>query len=218
MPRSKAVAKKSSEKPSKKNLHSQKIARKSAPVTTGVKKRRFRPGTVALREIKRYQKTTDMLIQKAPFQRKGTSIFIQSEECWEISERFRTKRAALPSVSRHRLFWLCKKLAKLQWSTCSRMLTCALSTPKEWPSCLLILLWPVASEATNTDSLPYHFRYSISYIISQKLVKNAVTAVISHFAREDLNSLRPPFRALKRSVHWSRFHPGLLFGSIRRNS
>ena len=50
MPRSKAVAKKSSEKPSKKNLHSQKIARKSAPVTTGVKKRhRWRPGTVALR-------------------------------------------------------------------------------------------------------------------------------------------------------------------------
>jgi len=49
MPRSKAVAKKSSEKPSKKNLHSQKVARKSAPVTTGVKKRRWRPGTVALR-------------------------------------------------------------------------------------------------------------------------------------------------------------------------
>lgn len=49
MPRSKAVAKKSSEKPSKKNLHSQKVARKTAPVSTGVKKRRFRPGTVALR-------------------------------------------------------------------------------------------------------------------------------------------------------------------------
>lgn len=49
MPRSKAVAKKSSEKPSKKNLHAQKMARKSAPVTTGVKKRHFKPGTVALR-------------------------------------------------------------------------------------------------------------------------------------------------------------------------
>ena len=49
MPRSKAVAKKSSEKPSKKNLHSQKVARKTAPVSTGDKKRRFRPGTIALR-------------------------------------------------------------------------------------------------------------------------------------------------------------------------
>lgn len=51
MPRSKAVAKKSSEKPSaKKNLHAQKIERKSAPVSTGVRKAyRFKPGTVALR-------------------------------------------------------------------------------------------------------------------------------------------------------------------------
>ena len=36
----------------------------------GVKKpHRYRPGTVALREIRRYQKTTDLLIRKAPFQR-----------------------------------------------------------------------------------------------------------------------------------------------------
>ena len=37
----------------------------------GVKKthRRFRPGTVALREIRRYQRSTDLLIPKLPFQR-----------------------------------------------------------------------------------------------------------------------------------------------------
>jgi histone H3 len=35
----------------------------------GTKKHRFRPGTVALREIRKYQKTTDLLIRKAPFQR-----------------------------------------------------------------------------------------------------------------------------------------------------
>lgn len=36
----------------------------------GVKhKRRYRPGTVALREIRRYQKSTELLIRKAPFQR-----------------------------------------------------------------------------------------------------------------------------------------------------
>ena len=33
------------------------------------KKHRYRPGTVALREIRRYQKSTDLLIRKAPFQR-----------------------------------------------------------------------------------------------------------------------------------------------------
>lgn len=30
---------------------------------------RFRPGTVALREIRRYQKSTELLIRKLPFQR-----------------------------------------------------------------------------------------------------------------------------------------------------
>ena len=36
----------------------------------GVKKRyRYRPGTVALKQIRRYQKTTELLIRKLPFQR-----------------------------------------------------------------------------------------------------------------------------------------------------
>ncbi len=36
----------------------------------GVKKpHSYRPGTVALREIRRFQKTTELLIKKAPFQR-----------------------------------------------------------------------------------------------------------------------------------------------------
>ncbi|KJA15675.1 hypothetical protein HYPSUDRAFT_148776 [Hypholoma sublateritium FD-334 SS-4] len=36
----------------------------------GVKKpHRYRPGTVALREIRRYQKTTELLLRKLPFQR-----------------------------------------------------------------------------------------------------------------------------------------------------
>lgn len=33
------------------------------------KKRRWRPGTAALREIRRYQKSTELLIRKLPFQR-----------------------------------------------------------------------------------------------------------------------------------------------------
>ena len=34
-----------------------------------VKPHRYRPGTVALREIRRYQKSTELLIRKLPFQR-----------------------------------------------------------------------------------------------------------------------------------------------------
>ncbi|ELV14178.1 Histone H3.2, partial [Tupaia chinensis] len=47
-----------------------KVARKSVPSTGGVKKpHRFRPGTGALREIRRYQKSTELPIRKLPFQR-----------------------------------------------------------------------------------------------------------------------------------------------------
>ncbi|KAN0033564.1 hypothetical protein ACTFIV_000025 [Dictyostelium citrinum] len=43
---------------------------KSFPSTQGLKKtHRFRPGTVALREIRRYQKSSELLIKKLPFQR-----------------------------------------------------------------------------------------------------------------------------------------------------
>ena len=49
-----------------------KVAKKSGMKAPkgGVKKpHRFRPGTVALKEIRRYQKSTELLIQKLPFQR-----------------------------------------------------------------------------------------------------------------------------------------------------
>ena len=47
-----------------------KASRKQRVHTGGVKKpHRYRPGTVALREIRRYQKSTDLLIRKLPFQR-----------------------------------------------------------------------------------------------------------------------------------------------------
>ncbi|KAJ6624889.1 histone H3 protein [Mycena sp. CBHHK59/15] len=44
-----------------------KRAEKKLPEPT--KHRRFRPGTVALREIRHYQKGTDLLLRKLPFQR-----------------------------------------------------------------------------------------------------------------------------------------------------
>lgn len=39
------------------------------PVVKEQKTRRYRPGTIALREIRYYQKTSDLLIRKLPFAR-----------------------------------------------------------------------------------------------------------------------------------------------------
>ena len=56
-----------------------KAARKSAPA--GVKKpHRYRPGTVALREIRRYQKSTDLLFRKQAFQR------LVREICYDVTK------------------------------------------------------------------------------------------------------------------------------------
>ena len=43
------------------------------------KKSRYRPGTVALREIRRYQKSTELLIRKLPFQRLVKEIAQKSD-------------------------------------------------------------------------------------------------------------------------------------------
>lgn len=49
---------------------SSKAVRLGTPPPFKVKKpRKYKPGTVALREIRQYQKTTDLLIRKLPFQR-----------------------------------------------------------------------------------------------------------------------------------------------------
>lgn len=59
----------SKETASKKIAKKANKAKKSASAS-GVKKSfRWRPGTVALREIRRLQKSTDLLLRKAPFQR-----------------------------------------------------------------------------------------------------------------------------------------------------
>jgi len=71
MTRTKHTARKSTGgKAPLKAVASKGTPRKKEPEGMGVKKpHRFRPGTVALREIRRYQKSTDLLIRKLPFQR-----------------------------------------------------------------------------------------------------------------------------------------------------
>jgi histone H3 len=70
MARTKQTARKSTGGKAPRKALATKAGRKSAPAGGGVKKpHRFRPGTVALREIRKYQKSAELLICKLPFQR-----------------------------------------------------------------------------------------------------------------------------------------------------
>ena len=94
MARTKQTARKSTGGKAPRKQLATKAARKSAPATGGVKKpHRYRPGTVALREIRRYQKSTELLIRKLPFQRLVR----------EIAQDFKTDLRSLPDVRDHEL-------------------------------------------------------------------------------------------------------------------
>ncbi|KAL7502333.1 hypothetical protein ACHAXN_000593 [Cyclotella atomus] len=68
MARTKQTARKSTGGKAPHEQLATKATCKSAPFTGGVKKPHlYRPGTVALREIHRYQKLTDPLIRRLPF-------------------------------------------------------------------------------------------------------------------------------------------------------
>ncbi|GAA6040257.1 hypothetical protein JCM8097_009387 [Rhodosporidiobolus ruineniae] len=84
--------------------HSQKSAKKAVkslpgktsgkgPVKKPRKPHRFRPGTVALREIRHYQKNVGTLIKKLPFQRLVREIAIAIK-----GESFRWQAAALEAL------------------------------------------------------------------------------------------------------------------------
>jgi histone H3 len=53
------------------------------------KPHRYRPGIVALREIRRFQQSTDLLIRKAPFQR------LVREICMKMETKFRFQSTAM---------------------------------------------------------------------------------------------------------------------------
>jgi histone H3 len=81
MARTKQTARKSMGGKAPRKQIASKAARKSAPsAAAGAKKvHRYRPGTVALREIRRYQKSTELLIRKLPFQRLVREIAQESK-------------------------------------------------------------------------------------------------------------------------------------------
>ena len=89
MARTKQTARRSTGGKAPRKQLATKAARKSASATGGVKKpHRYRPGTVALREIRRYQKSTDLLIRKLPFQRLVREIAQEFKIKGEKAERF----------------------------------------------------------------------------------------------------------------------------------
>jgi histone H3 len=51
-------------------------AKASAPCAAPKRPHRYRPGTIALREIRKYQKSTELLIRKAPFTRIVRDILV----------------------------------------------------------------------------------------------------------------------------------------------
>lgn len=76
-------------------------ARKTAPSTGGIKKRhRFRPGTVALREIRKYQKSVELLIRKAPFQR------LVREIAQEFNTNLRFQESSVKALQEAAEAWL----------------------------------------------------------------------------------------------------------------
>jgi histone H3 len=70
MARTKQTARKSAGGKAPRKQLATKAARKGSAVSIPPKQQRiYRPGTVALREIRRFQKSTDLLLRKLPFQR-----------------------------------------------------------------------------------------------------------------------------------------------------
>jgi histone H3 len=75
MARTKQTARQSTRGKAPRHHLATKAARKQARHTGGMKKpHHYRPGTVHIREIRKYQKNTDLLIRKAPLKRLAKEI------------------------------------------------------------------------------------------------------------------------------------------------
>ena len=80
------------------------------------KPRRFRPGTVALRQIRKYQSSTELLIRKLPFQR--------------LSKKLCTSCSHTNTVFSPQHYVPCKKLQRTSWYACLKQWTTLQSTPR----------------------------------------------------------------------------------------
>ena len=95
MPKTKTAAKAKGSKKMPAKGKGSKAIKKSAPAAGGVKERKARrnkPGTVTLREVKKYQKSVENLIPRAPFQRLVRSI------CSDLDAELRFQSQALVAL------------------------------------------------------------------------------------------------------------------------
>ena len=98
MPKAKVIS--SKQKKMEKDMKS-KSTKKNMPSEGGVKpptemkearKRRMKPGSLAFREIKKYQRSTEMLLPRAPFQRLVRSL------CESVDHELRFRSEALVAL------------------------------------------------------------------------------------------------------------------------
>ena len=59
-----------------------------------IKQRKFEPGKIALKEIRKYQHSTELLLRKAPFQRIIKSILLKMED----GDKIRFQRASFHQI------------------------------------------------------------------------------------------------------------------------
>ena len=124
---------------------------------------RYRPGTVALREIRRYQKSTELLIRKLPFQRLVR----------EIAQEFKTDlrfqgSAVLALQEASEAYIVSSVCPKRLWrhvlngcpstyhrrSDFSKIPTCAQFTQSGSPSCLETFNWLIVSVERDRKNGP----------------------------------------------------------------
>ena len=113
------------------------------------KPHRFRPGTVCLREIRKYQKSTELLMRKMPFQR------LVRETTNQISVSNRA-----PSLP-------CRRPQRPTWSGCSKILTCVPYMPRGSPSCPRICSSPEELEVRGIEIMKPHFN---RLVIRKKII------------------------------------------------
>jgi len=97
MARTKQTARKSTGDKAPRKTLSTMAARMSAPTAGGMNRpRRFRPGHLALKEIRKYQKSTELLIRKLPFQRLVREIAqdFKTDFCFQSSAVLALQKAA----------------------------------------------------------------------------------------------------------------------------
>lgn len=79
------ASKKGAQKAPRATMAKQTKSKRPATVAPGIKRaHRWRPGTVALREIRKYQKSTDLLIKKLPFKRLVREIMLDLRDDFKV--------------------------------------------------------------------------------------------------------------------------------------